>query len=227
MLLRNPMHAMVLLRDWIRFRCRVHRHIVALSEANKREVVRLYGVDPGSIAVIPNGVDLDRFKPDAAARAAVRRELSWPSDVLVGVFVGHEFERKGLDVALAAIRGLSHSGPDVRLIVAGGDAAAGLREAFGDVAAHVAFVGHRSDVERYYAAADVFDEFVARRKPGCGIDRRHGRRHFERARRLAIQQLRQRMILHTVVPVSAIAPPLLRSIEGRVGPFDRFDDRLT
>jgi UDP-glucose:(heptosyl)LPS alpha-1,3-glucosyltransferase len=156
MLLRNPLHAFVLARDRIRFRGNVHRHLVALSQRNKDEIIRLYGVPAERITVIPNGVDLVRFQPSDASRQEVRRLLSLPGDALVCIFVGHEFERKGLAVVLEALRLLAGEGRAPHLIVAGGDSPAQLEAEFRDLAGLLRFVGHRQDVERYYAAADVF-----------------------------------------------------------------------
>jgi UDP-glucose:(heptosyl)LPS alpha-1,3-glucosyltransferase len=156
MLVRNPLHLFVLARDHIRFCGRVHRHFVALSAPNRDEIVRLYGVAPDRITVIPNGVDLDRFQPSAEDRAAVRSEWTLRDDELVALFVGHEFERKGLRHVLAALASLRRRGVPVRLLVAGGDSPAALRGEFADLGDAAIFVGHRDDIERYYAAADVF-----------------------------------------------------------------------
>jgi UDP-glucose:(heptosyl)LPS alpha-1,3-glucosyltransferase len=156
MLLRNPLHALVLARDSIRFRWGVHDRIVALSERNKADVVRLYGVPPARIAVIPNGVDLERFRPSAAARAEVRQALSIPDDSLAVIFVGHEFARKGLKVVLEALRRCRGTSERLFAIVAGTDSTAALEREFADMAVDIRFVGHRLDIERYYAAADVF-----------------------------------------------------------------------
>lgn len=156
MLLRNPLHALVLARDAIRFRGAVHRHFVALSESNKNEVIRLYGVAADRITVIPNGVDLDRFRPRPAARQEIRRTLGLADDDLAAIFVGHELERKGLRVLLEALRLLNRDGVTMRLIVASGESPDRLRHEFRDLEAQVFFVGHRQDIERFYAAADVF-----------------------------------------------------------------------
>jgi UDP-glucose:(heptosyl)LPS alpha-1,3-glucosyltransferase len=156
MLLRNPLHALVLLRDRIRFTGMVHRHFIALSQGNKDDVVRLYGVAPDRITVIPNGVDLERFRPSPAIKNDLRRSLSLSPDTLVAIFVGHEFERKGLGHALDAFAKLSQRNVDVALIVAGGDSPARFMARRGDIAGRVRFVGHRPDIERYYQAADVF-----------------------------------------------------------------------
>lgn len=156
MLLRNPLHALVLARDAIRFRGAVHKHFVALSQSNKNEVVRLYGMAPERITVIPNGVDLDRFRPSPAAREEIRRTLGLADDDLVAIFVGHELERKGLRVLLEALRFLNQDGVSIRLIVASGESPDRLRQEFPDLEGLVFFVGHRQDIERFYAAADVF-----------------------------------------------------------------------
>ena len=116
-MVRNPLHLFTAARDRIRYRGRTHRAIVALSDEEAKLLVETYGRIPASIRVIPNGVDLERFRPaDAAERAVARAELGLPDDRLVVVFIGHEFERKGLPVALAA---LLHA-PGAILLVVGG-----------------------------------------------------------------------------------------------------------
>jgi UDP-glucose:(heptosyl)LPS alpha-1,3-glucosyltransferase len=156
MLLRNPLHLFVLARDHVRFRWNVHQRIVALSQPNKDEIMRLYGVADDRITVIPNGVDLDRFQPSAEVRRDVRREMSIGDDEFVAIFVGHEFERKGLRVVLEALASLLARGVRLTLVVAGRDDPARLRSEFAHLGDAVRFVGNRADVERYYAAADVF-----------------------------------------------------------------------
>jgi UDP-glucose:(heptosyl)LPS alpha-1,3-glucosyltransferase len=156
MLLRNPLHLFVLARDHVRFRWNVHRRIVALSVRNRDEIVRLYGVPPERIVVIPNGVDLDRFRASSDARRDVRQALGLDEGAFVAIFVGHEFERKGLRVVLDAISTLADRSVRVHLIVAGRDDPSRLRQDFAHLAGVVHYVGHRPDVERYYAAADAF-----------------------------------------------------------------------
>jgi UDP-glucose:(heptosyl)LPS alpha-1,3-glucosyltransferase len=86
----------------------------------------------------------------------VRRELSLGEDELTAIFVGHEFERKGLRFVLEALRVLKGQGVRVSLMVAGRDSPDQLRREFGDLDDSVRFLGNRPDIERYYAAADVF-----------------------------------------------------------------------
>jgi glycosyltransferase involved in cell wall biosynthesis len=53
--------------------------------------------------VIPPGVDVVRFRPDAQARAAVRSSLGWNDDVPVVGFLGRFVESKGLALLMKAM----------------------------------------------------------------------------------------------------------------------------
>ena len=55
--------------------------------------------------VIPPGVDVPRFRPDGAARAAVRTRLGWNDDTPVVGFLGRFIPAKGLDVLMQALDG--------------------------------------------------------------------------------------------------------------------------
>lgn len=107
------------------------------------------------LTVVPNGVDRARFRPDAAARAAVRSLLGIPADDVVALFVGGDWHGKGLAIAIEAVAMASER---AWLVVVGeGDvprfAALAARHGAGE---RVVFAGPRPDTERFYAAADVF-----------------------------------------------------------------------
>lgn len=70
------------------------------------------GVPPERTAVLPCGIDLDRFFP-----AAPREPRRGPQRILS---IGRLVERKGVDVMIRAMRDL----PDARLLIAGGPAEA-------------------------------------------------------------------------------------------------------
>ena len=131
---------------------------VAISQGVKDDLMTRYGLDSDSIAVVPNGVDCDRFHPDNRQkyRTETRAELGLRADEAAILFVGHSWGRKGLAAALDALDAL---GPySASLLVAG----AGTPEVFlrgrpQDLRKRVKFIGERSrDIERYYAAADIF-----------------------------------------------------------------------
>jgi glycosyltransferase involved in cell wall biosynthesis len=60
--------------------------------------------------IIPLGVDVDRFRPDAKAKEAIRRALGWsePRPPVVG-FLGRFVPEKGLDVLTSALDRMSTS----------------------------------------------------------------------------------------------------------------------
>jgi glycosyltransferase involved in cell wall biosynthesis len=127
---------------------------VSLGVANE-----LHSFYPGiDTEVTVNGVDHDRFRPNPDTYHAVRRRLEVATGKCVALFVGGDWDRKGLGVA---IRGLAHArrkGADVTLWVVG----PGDRSRFEALAAHagvaedVRFLGHRGDTEVFYQAADIF-----------------------------------------------------------------------
>ncbi|HEY7520700.1 MAG TPA: glycosyltransferase family 4 protein [Methylomirabilota bacterium] len=131
--------------------------IVAISQAGRAEIARQHGVPDARLSVVYNGVDLDRFHPRLRDlhRAAARAEAGLTAGAWTLLFAGSGFDRKGLDVALGALRLLDDSA--ARLLVVGrGDVAryrARAREL--GVAERVVWLGVRPDIERWYAAADV------------------------------------------------------------------------
>ena len=114
----------------------------------------------GEIFVIPNGFDLERFKPDAAARDSVRIELQVPPDTpLVGI-VGRYDPQKNHEGFLRAAGLLKGNNSRVHFLLAGTGVdrdnarlrAASERERVCDVT-HL--LGRRDDIPRLMASLDV------------------------------------------------------------------------
>jgi glycosyltransferase involved in cell wall biosynthesis len=126
--------------------------LIGVSRGVSGEVAEHF---PGVPTVtIPNGVSLERFCPDKRKRAKVRERHGLAADELVALFVGSEWERKGLMVAIDA---LAHA-PDWKLLVVGNGNVVNYRSharAIG-VEPRVLFVGTASDPAPYYAASDAF-----------------------------------------------------------------------
>lgn len=155
-MVRNPVHLFTALRDRIRYRGRTHRAVVALTTTEADLLVSTYGRVRAPIHVIPNGVDIDRFRPpDAAERAHARAGLGVDDDRTVAVFIGHEFDRKGLPTAMSALR----AAPEVSLLVVGGSAEmirrAQAQARAAGVAERVHFAGTHRDPVPFLWAADV------------------------------------------------------------------------
>ncbi|UNK72605.1 glycosyltransferase family 4 protein [Microbacterium sp. H1-D42] len=156
-MLRNPLHTFTFFRDRVRYRGHAHRAIVALTDGEVDTLKRVYGRVAAPVTVIPHGVDLERFTPPTPAqRLAARAALNLDDEHRVALFIGHEFDRKGLSDAIAA---LAHA-PTAMLLVVGGFASAIQQmrehsEKIG-VAERVLFVGPRTDLPSYFAASDMF-----------------------------------------------------------------------
>jgi glycosyltransferase involved in cell wall biosynthesis len=154
---RNPIHIFIYLRDLIRYRGRTHRAVVCLSETDAADLRVTYGPVRPRIEVIPNGVELERFRPPTPdERRAARTELKLGTEERVAVFVGHEFSRKGLSFA---IQGLSHA-PSVLLLVLGGNDDI-IAEAYAEakelgVGDRVLFLGPRHQLVPFLHASDFF-----------------------------------------------------------------------
>ncbi len=145
--------------------------ILALHEAQKEEIVRLFGVDPGSVAVIGTGYDARVFcRKDAScacgegscravdAPRAQRRGSSNPRVL----YVGKIWEKKGVRCLLEAADILAARGVGIELDLVGGYSS---REEYDRIAARARecaipprFLGTmtQSELAMQYRASDVF-----------------------------------------------------------------------
>jgi glycosyltransferase involved in cell wall biosynthesis len=128
--------------------------LVAVSEGVASELRELFPAMAGAVAVIPNGVDGQAFRPDPAARARLRSEWGIGEEELVALFVGGEWERKGLRYAIEAVARV----PQWRLVVVGAGDADRYRGLASEAGAggRVRFAGAASDTSPYYPSADAF-----------------------------------------------------------------------
>lgn len=123
-MVRNPLHLFTTARDAVRYRGRTHRVVVNLTAHERALLKATYPRLRPRTVVIGNGVDVDRFRPATPdererARATVDAGGPLPEDAVCVLFVGHEFRRKGLPLAIAA---LADSPASVHLLVVGGTA---------------------------------------------------------------------------------------------------------
>lgn len=155
-MLRNPVHVYTAVRDRRRYRGHAHRAIVALTAGEASLLKTTYGTVQAPITVIPNGVDLARFAPPTSeGRRAARDAAGVPPEALVAVFIGHEFERKGLSIAIDA---LAETSGTVLLVVGGTTdsiSAARARAQHRGVARRIFFAGTLTDPVPLLHAADV------------------------------------------------------------------------
>jgi glycosyltransferase involved in cell wall biosynthesis len=138
---------------------RVPAQIISCSQRAK-EVHAAVGYAVDKLHVIPNGFDLDRFIPDAAARASVRAELGLSSATpLVGLIARFDSQKNHLGFIEAAAQ-VRAQRPDVHFVLAGtevnaANAALNAAIAAKGLQAHMHLLGRRGDVPRLMAALDV------------------------------------------------------------------------
>lgn len=135
------------------------RLVIALSRMVQGHMRQYHDVPADRLRLVYNGVDVDRFSPEACRphRERVRRRLGVGDETLL-LIVAHNFRLKGVATLLRAVGRLRRAGQAVRLAVAGGKSARRyerLAERLG-IGGHIAFLGPQPDVVPYYAAADVY-----------------------------------------------------------------------
>ena len=125
--------------------------IICVSEAERR-VAEEAGLS-ANWRVIPNAVDLDRFRPGGADRSMLRRELGLDGDVPLALCVGRICRQKGQDILLAAWPAVRNAVPNARLVLLGdGPWRSRLEAAKPD---GVVFAGATADVLPWLRAVDV------------------------------------------------------------------------
>jgi D-inositol-3-phosphate glycosyltransferase len=96
--------------------------LVANTRFEAQDLVSCYDADPTKLAVVPPGVDLDRFRPGPAA--AARARLGLPATGHIVSFVGRIQPLKAPDVLIGALAHLADH--DVTVVICGGPSGSGL-----------------------------------------------------------------------------------------------------
>jgi glycosyltransferase involved in cell wall biosynthesis len=136
------------------------KHIIAVSEYTKNELINHLGIPEERIHCIPEGIDHQKFHP---VPDAVRPAYLHPEDRIL-LYVGSEEERKNIRVVLRALKDLIRDMPNVKLIKAGGPGTCISQEAFLNeinclgLAKNVIITGTIPDSEllTFYNIADAF-----------------------------------------------------------------------
>ncbi|MEX0776991.1 MAG: glycosyltransferase family 4 protein [Phycisphaeraceae bacterium] len=136
--------------------------IIAISRAIVDEL-REYGIPESKIAWIPNGVDIEQFRPvaDAAERRALREQLGW-RDLPTLLFAGGINRRKSPHLLVEAIGLLKQRGLECQLVLAGPENDPPYTAQINDIRrnmgidALVHWQGFTTDMAPLYRAADVF-----------------------------------------------------------------------
>jgi|PersoiStandDraft_1058852.scaffolds.fasta_scaffold06125_4 UDP-glucose:(heptosyl)LPS alpha-1,3-glucosyltransferase len=153
----NPYHWYTLAAERRLFESPTLRAVICNSNMVKEEVRRHFGLAESKLRVIYSGVDLAAFHPDLRQtwRARKRAELGIADAVMVFLFVGSGFRRKGLPQLLRALSGVR----DAHLVVVGADKELPQLRRTAEQAklsGRVHFTGGQEDVKPWYGMADCF-----------------------------------------------------------------------
>jgi glycosyltransferase involved in cell wall biosynthesis len=144
----------VLLLGAERAAARASDRIVAVSRATADELVALRLARPGQIAIIPSGIDVDRFR-NGPLREDARRLLGLPIGGPVVGWVGRHFPQKRPDLVVRIARSVVEAVPEASFVMVGdGPGFADAVDSTRGSRIHV--IGYRPDIETAYAAMDVF-----------------------------------------------------------------------
>ncbi|HTV53517.1 MAG TPA: glycosyltransferase [Terriglobia bacterium] len=134
--------------------------LITVNSEVGRRVHENWGYSGSRMTVIHNGVDLDRFKPDQAARRSVRAELGLSPDAPIVGLIARYHPMKDHSTFFQAARLLLRRNQRVHFLLCGNEvtpqnpglAKRSAHEGFGS---HVHLLGLRHDVSRLTAALDI------------------------------------------------------------------------
>lgn len=137
----------------------------------------------GNYIIMPNGVDFPRGRASQEDADALRAEYGIPLDMPLFLFVGRLFWYKGFRVILDALKYITESGADYRMLIVGdGEDAPDIKaeaERLGiiDKIIFAGAINDRNELRVYYTSANLFvfpsvydtNGIVVREAAACGL----------------------------------------------------------
>ena len=132
--------------------------LIAVSSYVKEEAIAL-GADSEKVVVIPNGININEWKP--IPKEDARKKLDIDLDKKIVLFTGNLQKRKGIDILIESFRQVVDEISEVNLIIVGsGEEEKNLKFLTNKLGLHasVKFTGRVSDEELklWYNACDVY-----------------------------------------------------------------------
>jgi len=131
------------------------KHVIVTSTGIKNEIMKYYKVPERKITFIPNGVNINYFKPDSKKRKRLRKKSKLRSNDIIILFVGRALKRKGLEYLIRALHLIK--GDNIKLVVCGG------KDKYHDELVkklgeknRVVFAGDVKNIKDYYLISDIF-----------------------------------------------------------------------
>jgi len=132
---------------------------VAVSENIKKFLAKDIGLNINDIVVIPNGVDIEKYKSDPSTRKKIRDELQINEDeILIGA-VGNLYPVKGHSTLILSAKNILSTFKNVKFVVAGrGAEQSSLEEKIKEFGLEDSFklLGFREDIDCLLQGFDIF-----------------------------------------------------------------------
>lgn len=130
------------------------KKIIANSRFVKNDITGYYGINPNKIEVVYNGVPQNR-QNKKASKESICAEFGLNPDKKMILFAGSGFARKGGLEFLEILSSLKRD--DYTAVMVGKEKKIGFYRNFTQKhGLNVIFAGARKDIDRFYAAADIF-----------------------------------------------------------------------
>jgi glycosyltransferase involved in cell wall biosynthesis len=130
--------------------------VITLSRFISNSLAQYYSFNSERFIINPPGVDLDRFRKSDGSKG-IRQEFNIPSNRVVVLYVGRLSLEKNVEKLIKDFTKLRRK--NVHLLIVGyGPERLRLEQLRNDfnMIEKILFVGPRTDVERFYSAADIF-----------------------------------------------------------------------
>lgn len=156
----NPLHHMILQMEKSTFESAHLQTLFTNSHMVKEEVLRYYNVKPEKICVVHNGVEWNElekpFEEGLRMRQVLQRQLGLRPDRFQFLFIGNDYQRKGLDLLLQALSRFEKK--NFELSVCGKERHPELYEKKArelGLQDHVRFFGAVKEIKTFYSVADA------------------------------------------------------------------------
>ncbi|NDD58566.1 MAG: glycosyltransferase family 1 protein [Chlamydiae bacterium] len=167
----NPLHKLILSIEKESFENKKLKTLFTNSQMVKNEILNYYDVDESKIQVIHNGVEWKEmhsaFVVSSDLKPLLCKELCLDEHVFHFLFIGHNFERKGLKPLMDALSKLSTK--EFHLSVLGTDKHLNEFKSYAQrlgLSKQITFFGSRKDIIKFYQVADclvipsIYDPFA-------------------------------------------------------------------
>jgi glycosyltransferase involved in cell wall biosynthesis len=126
---------------------------IIYNSTNARWQHSVYGFADSKARVIPNGFDLEKWRPDEARRQATRMALNLPEKAQVIGYIGRNHPQKDLATLFCAISEIQAAGLTPYVVLVGANLEAALPS--GSALQNLIFLGERSDLPQLLPAFDL------------------------------------------------------------------------